>query len=429
MGGLLAVSAVPGLRPRDALVTQLHRRLAVATDEEAPEIIDRAARLDVGGMPLLVAALDDPRQTVARRARAALDRMVGRWQRFKPEVAANHVAALARELAAHTDTFSPAARRAAAEVALRLLRWPMAGQKIDREQLIADCETVLRASAIGAAEPPPKMPALLGYDDPAIDAPPIADVPGRRDDDVLAIDGPALERLAHLPGGNLPVELERVSPLPPSVSPPPSTDSATSPTDPAEPGLFEPDVQSADTEPVPPNPLRPGFSQPIRRRLPPVAPDEEVPEDSAADAVAPRTQSSIAPQSHDSDPAGRLDDVALIRLLATTDPTTAADVEDRLRSRGFGRLELELARRFVDRDVRRRVELAESLPRLRGVDARRWLLWLARDPAPEVRLVAFSLLATTGDPAVLQRLRQLERDETDPRVLRLAEQILDQPRR
>ena len=53
-------------------------------------------------------------------------------------------------------------------------------------------------------------------------------------------------------------------------------------------------------------------------------------------------------------------------------------------------------------------------------------MWLGLDPQPEVRLAAFSLLATTGDPALLDRVETLVRNDHDPQVQALAEQIAKQ---
>ncbi len=53
-------------------------------------------------------------------------------------------------------------------------------------------------------------------------------------------------------------------------------------------------------------------------------------------------------------------------------------------------------------------------------------MWLALDPQPEVRLAAVSTLATTGDPALLDRVEALARKDRDPQIQVLAEQIAKQ---
>jgi HEAT repeat protein len=45
---------------------------------------------------------------------------------------------------------------------------------------------------------------------------------------------------------------------------------------------------------------------------------------------------------------------------------------------------------------------------------------LGRDPDADVRLEAITLLATTGDPAVLEALRKLVAADPDERIQRLS---------
>jgi HEAT repeat protein len=63
------------------------------------------------------------------------------------------------------------------------------------------------------------------------------------------------------------------------------------------------------------------------------------------------------------------------------------------------------------------------------VDAVPWLLWLSRDADPDVRLTAITLLATTGDPAMVDQIEQAARQDRDPRIRRQAQRIGSQPNR
>ncbi len=51
-----------------------------------------------------------------------------------------------------------------------------------------------------------------------------------------------------------------------------------------------------------------------------------------------------------------------------------------------------------------------------GIDAAPWLLRLARDRDAEVRLTAITLLATTGDRALLEEVRRIAQADSDPRI-------------
>src|SRR5262249_20251264 len=97
-----------------------------------------------------------------------------------------------------------------------------------------------------------------------------------------------------------------------------------------------------------------------------------------------------------------------------------------LRRRGFSEVDLELARQLFSPDVEVRKQLAQAVPRLASVDAARWLMWLAADPQPQVRLAAITTLATSGDPSLLDKVEALARKDTDQQVQAVADQIAKQ---
>ena len=94
--------------------------------------------------------------------------------------------------------------------------------------------------------------------------------------------------------------------------------------------------------------------------------------------------------------------------------------------RGFSEVQLELSRRLLDPDPDVRRELARTLPAMQSVDAGPWLMWLAEDKDPDVRLEAISVLGTTGDPAILRKIEELARRDSDPRIAALADTIEQQ---
>ncbi len=53
-------------------------------------------------------------------------------------------------------------------------------------------------------------------------------------------------------------------------------------------------------------------------------------------------------------------------------------------------------------------------------------MWLAADPQPDVRRAAMTMLATTGDPGLLDRVEALARKDTDEQIQALADQIAKQ---
>jgi HEAT repeat protein len=109
--------------------------------------------------------------------------------------------------------------------------------------------------------------------------------------------------------------------------------------------------------------------------------------------------------------------------LHDADENVVRRAESQLDRRGFDTAQLELARQLTDADPREREQLAELLPRVPGIDAKTWLLWLSRDEDADVRLAALTVMATTGDPQVLKRIELISRNDADPRIQRQGERL------
>jgi hypothetical protein len=123
----------------------------------------------------------------------------------------------------------------------------------------------------------------------------------------------------------------------------------------------------------------------------------------------------------------KADDVLdVMRRLRSDEAEQRAEARRELVRRGFSEVDMELARQLFSPDAETRKQLARAVPRLASVDAAQWLMWLAQDPQPEVRLVAVSLLATTGDPGLLDRVEAMARIDKDAQIKALAEQIRKQ---
>jgi hypothetical protein len=120
------------------------------------------------------------------------------------------------------------------------------------------------------------------------------------------------------------------------------------------------------------------------------------------------------------------DVLELMRRLRSDSEVERTTAGRELLRRGFSEVDLELARQLFSSDAEVRKQLALAVPRLASVDAARWLMWLAADPQPEVRLAAITTLATTGDPSLLDRVEALARKDSDPRVQAVADQIAKQ---
>jgi hypothetical protein len=121
-----------------------------------------------------------------------------------------------------------------------------------------------------------------------------------------------------------------------------------------------------------------------------------------------------------------VDALDLMRRLRAEDIDQRAEARRELLRRNFSEVDLELAGQLFSPDIETRKQLVRAVPRLSSVDAAQWLMWLALDPQPEVRLAAVTTLATTGDPALLGRVEALARNDRDPQIQAMAEQIAKQ---
>ena len=267
---------------------------------------------------------------------------------------------------------------------------------MDRQRrLLADCESVLRTSA--ASQAPTKaatIPAAAGHDALAE-----TDTAGGRTSRFFETRVSVADGAADLPGGGLQAA--------PALAPVASPDAAEARR--AERGgPGEPDS--------PPRPFTP----------PPSAHVRSVQPSSGGDGSA-----SAEPQSRSSDaqtaasPVCKFSDIDLMHCLDDGGEASAV-AESELSRRGFRAIHLQLAKRLIDPDPRKRRDLADWLPRIAGVDARPWLLWLSRDVDPDVRLAAVTIMATSSDPELHRRLRGIDAEETDQRAPQRARSPLSQ---
>jgi hypothetical protein len=179
-------------------------------------------------------------------------------------------------------------------------------------------------------------------------------------------------------------------------------------------------AQGARPEPARENPLRTlpdatADAQPLR---PGPAPGPADPPDDAP-ARPPADAASTARADH-----AALGTVELFRLLHAA---TAADADAALAElgeRGFEGSHLELGKRLTDPDPAVRRRWAEALPSLRGVNARPWLVALCRDADREVRRTAITLIATSGDPRLMEHVAQAALSDEDAEIRAVAERIL-----
>ncbi len=448
LAGLAAGLRRPLLRLAARHWTQ---KLQTAPDEQIEPLLHQAAAWGEEGIPVLVDALGSNREGVARASRRVIFAELDRWKQLPVQERTARLAALAQALAGRVEQFGPTARSDAAELAARILLWPLDSETTSAREVIAACDTILqvvhaprhrvaRGAGLGA---PDQMPAALpsgrGEDlgEPGSEAlwPQDVPFPGAAQD--AARDQPVAE-MARLPGGGLPIEW---FPTPPGEAPG-AVSTARRPED--EPGLLPRPPDARRLGPGPPGSVggqgaaepddqTPGVHQPAppdraqttilngEMRLGP----EAMGAGTTGRAAVPAAASSAGGQV---DSLAAWDVLDLMRRLHDDDQAAAGAARGELARRGFGARELELARRLTDPRPEVRRELAEVLAGLAGVDAVVWLRWLSRDQDADVRLAAVTVMATTGDPALLREIEEIARQDPHPRVREAAVRLADRRR-
>ncbi len=123
-------------------------------------------------------------------------------------------------------------------------------------------------------------------------------------------------------------------------------------------------------------------------------------------------------------PLAVYDTRSVLGLLNSEDLSLRNHAITELRRRNMSDTELNLAFQVVNPEIEVRRSLVASLGQRTDIDPRPWLLWLAEDPAREIRLEAISRLGTLDDPDIESSLRSLLSNERDTVVASRIRKIL-----
>lgn len=393
---------------------QVHRlapRLAEQLEQAPPDqldlLLDQVARLDERGITVLTDALGSRRQDVVERASAALRDQLEWWRTLPGSVAGPRLARLVQALADRVERFGPGGRYQANRLAELVLAWPDDRVCLDAA-VISACERLIRAAA--EQDLPDQGQTGPRFHDSSLEP----------DKPSCVISGLPLGRIAVQPGGRIPVQAGIAAGPGRKPRPPPEQSGQGHPADPTPPSRAGSEQRHSSSEPAQPQIEGGGPDGPEQPRRLSVAnqpawlsatrPGERDGQAGAGTHVA-------APQTETAEL------FELMRQLHSQTPHKAAEAEAELRRRGLSDHHVALARRLFDPDPKTRWELARLLPQVPGLDSTAWLLQLGQDRHSEVRLTALTLLATTGDPRLLDQVRQLARADPDPRVQRLADRL------
>jgi len=422
---VLAAVAAAIVLPRQWLAMRWASQLERLPDEEVLPRMEQLAALEDAGIPVLVESLGSDREMVARSARAVLNEQFERWRELPPDRSSRRAAVLARSLASRVDELSPTGQSAAASLAERLLTWPAGSGTRDASRMIADCEYVLQTAPEVSADTPTDAVAQSNAngssENSASESPRGA---GFGDDEMPGL--PRLPTVRNVPGGNLPMESALVPPLPagldwnpadwmPSGDAPGQGAQLQSSRSGAVPRRLQPEdarrIDPGSAEPRGPAP--PALLDSLDDNAPGTLPDVEAQRMPTPDRGAMRPPADW----------GQADATSLVTLLRSSDDRVVQAAAYELQRRGLTSEELAFAWRIAGADAQQRRELVERLPRLGQIDTRRWLLWLSQDEDAGVRLAAVTVMATSRDPQLLNRLREMQGSESDPEVLRQLERL------
>ena len=371
--------------------------LATVSDDRAEVLVASAARLGRPGIPVLVAALASPRESVSSAGRLWIDRELRSWESQSTVDSQRNVVALAEAMSCELEHFTPATRLEAARFAERMLAWHLDAETVDRERFTWLCDRVLRAADYKVvarrreiSDPSPNAVEAdqAGSDDPLASADRMA-VPGRLEIPESPQEIEPRPRFGAQLGAGVQAN---VVPLPKVGENSRSSDLADAW---AMRSRRLGDLRSSELNAYP--------STSDRVLVPPAS---ETPSQ-ASETAGPLSQLSLSE--------------CMQRLHAPGLESLAA--EEELKRRGFDAIRLSIARRVCDPDRHVRLKLVRELPGIPNIGASEWLIKMAADEDEEVRLAAISLLATTNDPNILDRVEAIARNDSAERIRVQAERV------
>jgi len=103
---------------------------------------------------------------------------------------------------------------------------------------------------------------------------------------------------------------------------------------------------------------------------------------------------------------------ALLGDLQSPGTPQASAAAAELHRRGFSLREIEIGKHLTSPDAAERTKFTEQLPSS-GIAVKPWLLYLSGDPDAEVRRAAVTIMATSNDPELKAKLRELAISDAD----------------
>jgi hypothetical protein len=374
----LAFWFLPAWSPQQRLARLWEAEISQFPPTELLPRMRELVKLDSTRWRVLVRSLASPRPAESAAARTVLREQVTQWKLLSHAESSRRVSELAESLAEIFDQADARNREFAAEMAGRILDWPVEQSPLATARMLRSCELILRQVRVGRkvqwAGTPSRLRGRdpLGNDNAADSTEPAADVLDAADAAPPSLDSSQIPE----------VPVTQVSPI---------DDSAISNRVPrlAATSGSRRSASISDSPDAPPVPSLDGTQ------------DEEA-DGAAAISELPTRE--------------------LINYVRHDDLIASSGAIRELRRRGFDEREFDLTLQLTDPDPAVRRRLVERLPDIADFDPAPWLIWLSRDNSASVRQAATALMATSADPRLRNRLRAMELEDDDADVVRTARQ-------
>lgn len=379
----------------------------------------------------LVRALGSSRVEVARGARWVLHDQMTSWQSLAAPAAGRNFLRLAAQLADEVGRYDSTARRAAAELAMLILLRANLSSNEDRLRLYACCDQVLQTAGATPTDSDLGTVAAASRRREKVDHRAwTSDLETPNVDDLDLDESRALrskrtiDQPTKIPPASL-ANLEDVGLAEPRRLIAGLTARKLPSSGEVAPPLDQDEAQGSETAMDDPRPGSKDNIAGLDANVGGTSPSRVILASSLSGADTTSREDPRSPDEHDVLALETLPAPRLFSLLRASDPDLLRAAEAELVARGFSRRERELAEHLTSAKASERRVWTGLLPRVRGVDAKPWLLWLSDDSDAEVRLAALTLMATSRDRELLSRVELAATQDASQRVRSQAERMVE----
>jgi len=421
---------------RSVLLADLAASVSSGETHDAIEAVQKLAALPNPPMPLLVKLAASENRATAGAAQSSIDRLLHCWQRDVERtkrftVIASQLSELAKSLAEARAAFSDSDSAWLESTVRQMLQIANEFPSVQAPLVAAHCDLILAAIEPGGFS---KTSAELHGKDVIENAVPALPAPSM-DSQSLSAVSTGVEREPRVGLTEKTTSIENMPPHKPSVSvpilhrndggPPGSIRDTVFPND----LRSRADVSADNTSPdrrssVLSLPHRSDAAPPILR----IVPASPINTGLDGQATHPRADSKVFTGTSGGLYVG-IESRELLSLWLASEQGDVSPIERELNKRGFGTLSKSLVRQFFADDPQVRMRVIDRSLAQPGGGSEAWLLLLANDADPDVRLFAVTFMATSNNAALVEKAWQVAIRDQDPRVADMAGRLRERRER